>query len=273
MGNESVKADDGVAGVFGRAAATFDPIGYFSHFGERLVERAQLAAGSRVLDVATGRGASAFPAAKLVGPRGQVIGTDIAPEMLQETAKDVKTGNWPNIELQQMDAERLQYPDGAFDCVLCGFALWFFPHPDRALQQFYRVLKPGGSLALTTWAHDSPMHNLQRDTLRPHLVPASNANGQERKQRFDTAEQLQMALQQAGFVDAKVFTEDFTALVTGTDPFWEQLWAGGNRRVLERMPASTLEMVKVSFCQNLQTLRQPNGFHAVYRALFALASK
>lgn len=273
MSDEAGNADNGIAGVFGRAAATFDRIGFFSHFGERIVKCAQLAVGGSVLDVATGRGALAFPAAKCVGPRGRVIGTDISPEMLRETAKDVKSGNWSNIELQQMDAERLQYPDSAFDCVLCGFALWFFPHPDRALQQFYRVLKPGGRLALTTWAHDSPMHNLQRDTLRPHLIPASQANGAEKKERFDTKEQLEPALRQAGFVDAKVFTEDFKAIVTGVDLFWEQLWAGGNRALLERLPASALEAVKANFFQRLDALKQPNGIHAEYRAMFALASK
>jgi ubiquinone/menaquinone biosynthesis C-methylase UbiE len=273
MSDEAGKADDGIAGVFGRAAATFDRIGFFSHFGERLVEWAQLAAGDNVLDVATGRGASAFPAAERVGLQGRVVGTDISPEMLRETTKDVQSGHWQNIELQQVDAERLQHADGTFDCVLCGFALWFFPHPDRALQQFYRVLKPGGRLALTTWAQDSPMHNLQRDTLHPYLIPPSRPNDAGKKQRFDTKEQLETALRQSGFVDAKVFTEDFKAIVAETDPFWEQLWAGGNRGALERMTASTLEAVKSSFYQNLQTLRQPNGIHAEYRAMFALASK
>lgn len=273
MSDETGKADDGITGVFGRAAATFDRIGRFSHFGERLVEWAQPAAGSRVLDVATGRGALAFPAAKLVGLHGRVTGIDISPEMLRETAKDVQSGEWPNIELQQMDAEQLPYPDDAFDCVLCGFALWFFPHPDRALQQFYRVLKLGGRLALTTWAHDSPIHNLNREALRPHLTPSSKTNGVEKRQRFDTKEQLETALRQAGFVDAKVFTEDFKAIVAGVDPFWEELWSTGTRRELERMPASTLEAVKADYFQKLQALKQPDGIHAVYRAMFALASR
>lgn len=273
MSDEAGKVDDGIAGVFGRAAATFDRLGFFSHFGERLVECSQLNAGSSVLDVATGRGALAFPAAKRVGPHGRVIGTDISPEMLRETARDVQSGHWQNIELQQMDAEQLQYPDGTFDCVLCGFALWFFPHPDRALRQFYRVLKPGGCLALTTWAHDSPMQNLQRETLRPYLIPPSKPDSAEKKQRFDTKEQLEAALRQARFLDAKVFTDDFKAIVAGEEPFWEQLWAGGNRRHLERMPASTLQVVKADYYQRLQKLRQPNGIQAVYRAMFALASK
>ena len=273
MSDEADKADDGIASVYGRTAATFDLIGFRSHFGERLIECAQLAAGSSVLDVATGRGALAFPAAKRVGPHGRVIGTDISPGMLLETAKDVQAGHWQNIELQLMDAEQLQYPDSAFDCVLCGFALWLFPHPDRALQQFYRVLKPGGRLALTTWAHDSPMQSLQRDTLRPYLMPPSRPNDDGKKQRFNTKEQLETVVRQAGFVDAKVFIEDFKTIVTVEDTFWEQLWSTGTRRELERMPASTLEAVKANFFQRLDAFKQPNGIHAEYRAMFVLASK
>ena len=108
MSDEVSKADDGIASAYGRAAATFDVIGFRSHFGERIVEWAQLTAGSSVLDVATGRGALAFPAAKRVGPHGRVTGTDISPEMLRETAKDVQAGQlWSSghrRELERMPA-------------------------------------------------------------------------------------------------------------------------------------------------------------------------
>lgn len=273
MSNEPGKVDDGLAGVFGRGAATYARSSHFAHFGNRLVEHAQIGVGASVLDVATGRGALAFPAAKRVGLSGRVIGTDIATGMLNETAKDVHSGNWHNIELRQMDAEQIQYPDGTFDYVLCGFALWFFPQPHRALQEFCRVLKPGGRLALTTWGHDSPMHNLQRDAVRGHLIPTANADDTQKKPRFDTEDQLEAALRQSGFVDSKVFSEDFKAIFGEVDSLWEQLWSASFRKELESMSASIREMVKARFYRNLEALRQPDGIHAVYRALFALASK
>ena len=120
---------------------------------------------------------------------------------------------------------------------------------------------------------DSPIHNLQRNTLRPYLIPHSRSNAAGESQRFDSKEQLETALRQAGFMDTKVFTEDFKTIVAAEDTFWEQLWAGASRRHLERMPVSTLEGVKADYYQRLQALRQPNGIQSTYRAMFALAFK
>ena len=76
---------EGIVGVFSRAAATYDRIGpqCFAHFGQRLVERAHLTPGADVLDVAAGRGAILFAAAQQVGPSGQVRGIDFSADMVR----------------------------------------------------------------------------------------------------------------------------------------------------------------------------------------------
>ena len=71
-----------------------------------------------------------------------------------------------------MDAEQLDFADGSFDVVLCGFGIMFFPDQNRALSEFRRVLKPGGTLAVSTWKepqnHDllAVLRDLQFDA--PH---------------------------------------------------------------------------------------------------------
>lgn len=274
MSDKARQAEEGIAGVFGRAAATYDRIGprRFSHFGERLVERARLAPGATVLDVAAGRGAVMFPAARRVGPRGGVIGIDISEDMLRETAAEMPGAEWRNVELRKMDAEQLEFPDAAFDCVLCGFALWLFPHPHRALQEFCRVLRPGGRLGLTTWAEDSPIHKLSRQTLRAHLPPSSSVGSAETR-RFDTKEQLEAALRKAGFEKPEIFAEDHEFIYDGEGLLWEELWSTGVRRHLEQMTAPVLEEAKADYYQKLQVFRQPDGIHAVSRALFAFGAK
>lgn len=275
MNGETNKAEGGIAGVFGRAAATYDRVGprRFTHFGERLVELVGLAAGAAVLDVAAGHGAVTFPAARRVGPRGRVTGIDITAEMLREAAGELRLADLQNVELLQMDAEQLEFPDGTFDWVLCGFALWMFPHPQRALQEFHRVLRPGGRLGLTTWAEDSPIHRLSRQAMRPHIPTPSGGASRMDTQRFDTKEQLEAALQQAGFKEPRITAGDHDFVVAEAEPMWEELWTTGVRRHLEKMTPSALEQVKADYCRTLEALRQPDGIHAVYRALFAFAAK
>jgi SAM-dependent methyltransferase len=154
--------------------------------------------------------------------------------------------------------------------VLCGFALMFFPDPQRALQEFRRVLKPGGSVGLTTWANESPMHKLSRDTLLPRLPP-SEASGSAEMQRFDTKEKLEAALRTAGFEKAELLVEDHEFVYGGEDLLWQLLWSVGFRRYLEQMTTPALEETKADFYRRLQVFKQPDGIHAVYRALFAFA--
>ena len=264
-------SDTTTAGVFGRAATTFGVLGNFAYFGERLVAHAQVGEADTVLDVATGRGAIALSAAKRVGPRGKVIGVDISPEMLQETAKEMAAGQWPMIELQQMDAEHLRFSDSTFDCVFCGFALWFFPHPEQGLEELVRVLKPGKQVALTTIARDSPWHNFVRETLRPFRREASDGGP---SLRFDTIDQLERALKRAGLVDVRIVHEDFNAVVEkGDDGVWESLWSGGFRRTLEKLSESDLQAAKAGLFERLGPMTQSDGVHLVFRALIAVATK
>jgi ubiquinone/menaquinone biosynthesis C-methylase UbiE len=177
MSDEDREKEEGIVGVFSRSASTFDRGGprIFSHFGQRLVDLAQIAPGADVLDVAAGRGAVLFPAARQVGPHGRVVRIDLSTDMVRETTAEMQSFGWQHAAMHQMDAEQLDFPDASFDWVLCGFALWFFPQPYRALTEFFRVLRPGGGIGITTWVEDCPFLHLCREVFRPYLPPASPA--------------------------------------------------------------------------------------------------
>ncbi|MCA1553686.1 MAG: methyltransferase domain-containing protein, partial [Chloroflexi bacterium] len=130
-----------VAGVFGRAAATYDTVGphFFAVLGRRLVEVADVPRGARVLDVATGRGAVLFP---------------LAEPMVQATDEEIVRRGIRNADVRVMDAEKLQFADETFDVVTCGFAIFFLSDVQRGFSEFRRVLKPGGRIALSTWGED-----------------------------------------------------------------------------------------------------------------------
>ena len=184
-----------VAQVFSDSAPSYDQvIGFFAPFGRALVAGADLPRGAKVLDVASGRGACLYPALESVGPEGFVTGIDIAPGMVDALVADLEARGITNAEVRVGDAEAIDLPTASVDAVLAGFMIFFCPDPDRVLAEFARVLKPGGTVALTTFDGDTPSKFL-RD------VGAEMFGEQDRRpsELFDRAEVLDPALVHAGF--------------------------------------------------------------------------
>ena len=69
--------------------------------------------------------------------------------MVRETTAEIQRRKLPYVSMLQMDAEHLTFPDASFDAVLCGFAIFLFPHLEQALAEFFRVLRPGGKVGIT----------------------------------------------------------------------------------------------------------------------------
>src|SRR5687767_7659774 len=219
MADEISREKEKVIGVFDRAASIYDRVGprVFSHFGRRLVEMAALAPGMRVLDVAAGRGAQLFPAAKAVGASGRVIGIDLSADMVRETSAEIQNLGLGNAEIRRMDGEALDFPDAEFDRVLCGMALWMFSRPEVALREFLRVLKPGGRLGVCTWARDCPYQNIRDELMRPYLPPGTSSRAKQTGVMFKMPEELLEALALAGFEDARVSVEEHELVFESED--------------------------------------------------------
>jgi ubiquinone/menaquinone biosynthesis C-methylase UbiE len=115
---------------------------------ERLGELLALTSESHVLDVASGRGTSAFHLALSFGC--EVTGVDLSEENVhQSTAEALQRGMAERVRFQFGDAERLPFDDETFDAILCECAFCTFPSKLIAAQEFYRVLKLGGQLGLS----------------------------------------------------------------------------------------------------------------------------
>ncbi len=119
----------------------------FAEWAPRLTDAAGLSSGQRVLDVACGTGVLARTAADRVQPGGAVAGLDRNEGMLAVARRRAPTIDW-----QLGQAEALPFHDGAFDAVVSQFGLMFFDDRVAALREMWRVLKPGGRLAVAVWA-------------------------------------------------------------------------------------------------------------------------
>ena len=126
------------------AAADFydaSPLSFWNYFGRQTVELLSLPPGSSVLDVCCGAGASALPAARLVGPRGKVIGVDLAKELLELARAKAAQQHLGNIEFELGDMLSLRFPSGSFDAVVCVFGIFFVPDMAKAVRELWRLVR------------------------------------------------------------------------------------------------------------------------------------
>lgn len=116
-----------------------------------LIEHAGIGPGDDVLDVATGYGEPALTAARVVGPSGSVLATDIAAAMLEFGRERAARAGLDNVEYLQADAEALSFDAGSFDAVLCRQGLQFLPDVPGTLRRLHSFLEPGGRLTAAVW--------------------------------------------------------------------------------------------------------------------------
>ncbi|MCH8074373.1 MAG: methyltransferase domain-containing protein [SAR324 cluster bacterium] len=110
---------------------------------EALLDAAEVKEGTRLLDVACGTG-NVTAAAHARGAKA--AGLDFVAAMVSEAR-----GLHPEVEFTEGDAEAMPFDDGKFEAVVSNFGLRHFPHPERALAEFFRVLAPGGRFAASDW--------------------------------------------------------------------------------------------------------------------------
>jgi SAM-dependent methyltransferase len=133
---------------------------------EQLCDTADLHAGWRVLDVATGSANAAIAAARL---GCTAVGVDYVPALL-ERGRERATAEGFDIGLVEGDAEALPFPDDSFDAVTSVFGCMFAPDQARAAAELLRVCRPGGTIALASWTPESFIGELFR-TVSAHVPP------------------------------------------------------------------------------------------------------
>jgi phosphatidylethanolamine/phosphatidyl-N-methylethanolamine N-methyltransferase len=176
---ETMKLDDAseldfdratVEQAYDRWAPIYDLVfgGVFSK-GRRAAIAATNKIGGRVLEVGVGTGISLPQYA----PHVRLFGTDISAAMLEKAKRRVAEFHLKNVEgLAVMDAEKLEFPDNSFDVVMAQYVVTAVPNPEAALDEFARVLRPGGELIiLTRVSADAGMRRFIEQRLQPVVRP------------------------------------------------------------------------------------------------------
>ena len=132
--------------IYSQFSVLYDRIftNVFSPRINRVITSMNIEPGSRVLEVGVGTGLSltAYP------PHCEVVGVDLAPDMLTRARQKVERGGWNHVELAVGDAQQLQFPDSSFDYVTSFHVVSVVPDARAMMREMARVCRPGGRLVI-----------------------------------------------------------------------------------------------------------------------------
>jgi SAM-dependent methyltransferase len=173
---------------------------------ERLLDRANLRAGSRVLDLAAGTGEQSLLALQRVGPTGSVLATDVSASMLEVAEQSAREAGASNLQTRQMDLNSIDVSVGAFDAAICRLGLMFALDVGAALRGVLQVLEPDAHFAAVVWAsrERNPLLGLP-DAIADRLGwPSGPRQTLHLALSLGDPARLEAAFRSAGFVDVLV---------------------------------------------------------------------
>jgi ubiquinone/menaquinone biosynthesis C-methylase UbiE len=228
------------ARTYGAAADHYleDPLSFWDRWGAQTVARLALEPGASVLDLCCGAGASALPAAEAVGPAGSVLGLDITEELLALARRRAAERGLDHVAFRHGDATATGIDSGSFDAVVCVFGVFFAADMPGFVREMWRLVRPGGCLAVTTWGPDwcEPVAGIFWDAVRelePSLFRAFNP-----WDTITTSRTLGELLASGGVVDPDLLATDGEQhQLREPEDFWEIVLGSGFRGTVDALTA------------------------------------
>jgi ubiquinone/menaquinone biosynthesis C-methylase UbiE len=254
---DSIRPQEALERTYDAAADHYDepPLSFWDRYGRRTVNRLPLRPGMNVLDVCCGMGASAIPAAERVGPKGQVVAIDLAQQLLKKGARKAAALGLTNIEFRQGDLENLPFPDQAFDAVQCVFGIFFVPDLHGAVRELWRLVRPGGILAITIWGRGlfEPADAIFWEAVK-RVDPVLYGSVKSWSKIFEP-EPLCDLLRECGVPDPEAVAEPGSHPLDAPEDWWTIMLGSGYRSTVEALSPSNREQVRIA---SIKGVRQAN---------------
>lgn len=195
----------------------------FEQFADEAIAASKLKPNSTVLDVACGPGTLAL---RLAQHAEQIHGIDFSESMLAVFRDKIERAGHRNIDLHCGDAQTLPYADATFDAAFSLFGLMFFPDRGKGFKEIHRALKPGGTIAVTSWApvDESPAMMSMFGALR--AIKPELPQPQRSVTTLENPDLFKQEMEEAGFRDVEI-RRVTKAFPVGTAPeFWASMVKG-----------------------------------------------
>jgi arsenite methyltransferase len=211
--------------------------------------------------------------AEAVGNRGKVVGIDISDKMMDVAREKTNAAGFSNIEYIIGNAEALELDNDYFDAVLCSLSIFFLRDIPKALQEWHRVLRIGGTLAFSSFGPEfgQPFYKLFFDGLSRYDGQSSPSQGDTIK--TDIPENCQILLENAGFVDISITTEQLGFYILDLSDYWKEASSGAARLRLDRLNPSDLERFRAEHLAEVESLRTEKGIWLDIPIIYSVAKK
>ncbi len=193
---------------------------FFPICADRLVDFVKPLPGTKVLDVATGTSMVAIAMAQAVGSSGRVTGVDMSTGMLDKAQANIQKMALTNIDLQEMDAEKLDFKSSYFHTVVCSYGLFFIADMEAALKEWVRVVRPAGKVAFTcfeTTAFQPMLNNFVEQLKQFGVVLPDGPFG---SQRIESTDHCHRLLTGAGLKNTLVVNKQLGYYLRDEQEWW-----------------------------------------------------
>lgn len=225
---------------------------FWDFLSHRSVSALELRPGARVLDAPSGPGTAALAAAEAVGGTGRVVALDSSSRMLGIARTRAASEGSEHVEFIEGDMTALAFPDESFDAVLSVLGIFFVEDIAGLLRSLWRLVKPGGRLAVTTLGRGvfEPAITVWKDVVRAEKPDALLSFPW---QRTDDPEEVARLFAAAGISGAHVRLEPTRVDLPTADDWWLAVMGSGMRRTILELDDRSIERVRARCSEELDT--------------------
>lgn len=244
---------------------------------ELMLDMAGVQAGSRVLDLACGAGSQTLRAAQRVGAEGLVVANDLAEAMLLHTQENARAAGCTNVRTLAGAAEDLDLQALSFDAVICRLGLMLFGDPGKALRVAWRVLRPGGRIAVIVFTTPvaNPLLAKAMQILLRHAGKTPPHPAQPGIFALGAPGLIERLFAASGFVQVERRVAPFTLRLASAGQALAMMQEafGAYRAVLSDCPEAVRAAAWAEVAELLKTSETDTGFNAAAEVVVAAGER